>query len=183
MDTQIIETYIAELIDTIKKLDVKKLKQITEVIRRARSEGKTIFIFGNGGSAATASHMVCDFGKNTRREKEPRIKVLALNDNMPTFSAYANDEGYEVVFAEQLKTLGEAGDIVIAISGSGNSPNILAGVKTASEMGMMTVGLTGMGGGKLKDLVDLVLVVESQNIAQVEDAHMIIDHILTTVLR
>ena len=113
---------------------------------------------------------------------KPNLRVMTFNDNMPTFSAFANDEGYDVVFSEPLKSMAEAGDLVIAISGSGNSPNVLNGVKAAREMGLTTIGLTGFAGGKLKDAVDICVVVPSNRIEQVEDVHLVLDHLLTIIL-
>ena len=127
--------------------------------------------------------MACDFGKNTRSADKPRLRVISLTDNLATLTAYANDEGYETVFSEPLKSLAEPGDLVIAISGSGNSPNVLNGVKTAHAMGLMTIGLTGFQGGKLKGLVDVCLVVPSNSMEQVEDVHLVLDHILTILMK
>ena len=181
------KTYISTYLDDLKKvidsLPMDTIQAIYEKIEECQVNGKTIFLMGNGGSAATASHMMCDFGKNTRGTSKPRLKVIALNDNMPTFSAYANDEGYDRVFAEPLISLAEKGDFALAISGSGNSPNVLEGIKTANEIGLFTIGFTGYGGGKLKDLVDLALVVDVDDMEQIEDVHMIVDHVLTGLLR
>jgi D-sedoheptulose 7-phosphate isomerase len=182
MDAQIIDDYLAQVTRAIQTLPRQDLLKVVEVLRSARLEGKTVFVFGNGGSAATASHMVCDFSKNTRQPGKPRLKAVALNDNMPSLSAYANDEGYERVFVEQLITLANPGDVALAISGSGNSQNVLLAVEAARQIGMETVGLTGFEGGKLKDLVETCVVVPSDNIACVEDLHMVIDHVLTTIL-
>jgi D-sedoheptulose 7-phosphate isomerase len=181
-DEVIIEKYLTELASVLKIIPRQPLIDIAEAIKKTRMAKRHIYIFGNGGSAATASHMACDFGKNTRMVDKPNMRVITFNDNMPTFSAYANDEGYEVVFSEPLKSMAEPGDLVIAISGSGNSPNVLNGVKTAHEMGLTTIGLTGFAGGKLKDLVDICVVVPSNSIEQVEDVHLIIDHMLTIIL-
>lgn len=184
MDTKTyINTYFDDLKNVIDALDRDIIQAIYEKIEECQVNGKTLFLMGNGGSAATASHMMCDFGKNTRGTAKPRLKVIALNDNMPTFSAYANDEGYDRVFAEPLISLAEEGDFALAISGSGNSPNVLEGIKTANEIGLFTIGLTGYGGGKLKDLVDIALVVPEDDMEQIEDIHMIVDHVLTGLLR
>jgi len=178
----LIENYLSELSAVLNKIPRQTLLDIVAVLKQARMEKKRIYIFGNGGSASTASHMACDFGKNTRSVDKPNMRVLTFNDNMPTLSAFANDEGYELVFSEPLKSVADAGDVAIAISGSGNSANVLNGVKAAREMGMKTIGLTGFAGGKLKDMVDICVVVPSNRIEQVEDAHLIIDHMLTIVL-
>lgn len=182
-DLMMMEQYLGELQGLLQKIPLARLAEISAALKQARAEGRRIFIFGNGGSAATSSHMACDFGKNTRSTTQGRMRVICLNDNMPTFSAYANDEGYDVVFAEPLKSLAEPGDVAIAISGSGNSPNVLAGVLTAREMGLQTIGLTGFAGGKLVGVVDLCLVVPSNSMEQIEDVHMIIDHMLTMILK
>lgn len=182
-DQEIIEQYLNQLRDVLSVLPRQPLYEILDLLRQARAEKRKIFIFGNGGSAATASHMVCDLIKNARRPDRERMKVIGLVDNMATFSAYANDEGYENVFAEPLEALGEEGDVAIAISGSGNSPNVLRAVEVARRKGLKTVGLTGFSGGRLKDLVDFCLIVPSDRMEQIEDVHLIIDHLLTVTLR
>ena len=178
-----IDTYLTELKRLLDALPRAEIAQIYAKLEECQRAEKTLFVFGNGGSAATASHMVCDMGKNTRGSDKPRLRVIGLADNMAVLSAYANDEGYERVFAEPILSLGRAGDVALAISGSGNSPNILEGIKAAKAQGMFTIGFTGYSGGKLKDLVDLALVVPVPDMEQIEDAHMILDHILTGLLR
>lgn len=178
-----IETYFSDLKRVIDTLPRDVITQVFCKLEECQLAEHTLFVFGNGGSAATASHVVCDMGKNTRGTAKPRLRVLGLNDNMPIFSAYANDEGYDRVFAEQILSLGRPGDTALAISGSGNSPNVLAGVQAAKEKGMFTIGLTGYSGGKLKALVDLALVVPVNDMEQIEDVHMILDHLLTGMLR
>ena len=182
-DLTAIDKYLVQLMRVIEALPREPLLDILKQLRQAQDEKRQIFVFGNGGSAATASHMVCDLIKNTVKPNRARLKVIGLADNVPTITAYANDEGYEYVFARPLESLGEAGDVAIAVSGSGDSPNVLKGVETARRKGLATIGLTGIGGGKLKDLVDICLVVPSDSMEQVEDMHMIIDHLLTTALR
>ncbi|MGI0054697.1 MAG: D-sedoheptulose-7-phosphate isomerase [Thermoplasmata archaeon] len=160
--------------------------RIVPELRRARREGRTIFFLGNGGSAATASHFVTDIAKATMgKTLEPgrRYRCLALNDNVPSITAWANDFDYDLVFAEQLRTLGGAGDVVVAISGSGNSPNVLAAVEVARAGGMFTIGLTGIGGGQLRSMVDVALVVPSNSMQHTEDVHLSICHLLTAYLR
>ena len=163
------------------------VERIAAVFLAARKEDRTIFFFGNGGSASTASHFVTDIAKvaggTEARGKGRRFRCLSLNDNLPGLTAWANDVGYAQVFAGPLRALAEKGDVVVAISGSGNSPNVLEGVKAAREMGLTTVGLTGMGGGKLKDLVDVPMVVPSNSMQHTEDTHLIVLHLLTAYLR
>jgi D-sedoheptulose 7-phosphate isomerase len=178
-----IDTYLTELKQVIDALPRDVIAQIYAKLEECQRAEQTLFVFGNGGSAATASHMVCDMGKNTRGSDKPRLRVIGLADNIAVLSAYANDEGYERVFAEPLLSLGRAGDVALAISGSGNSPNVLEGIKTAKAQCMFTIGLTGNSGGKLKGLVDLALVVPVHDMEQIEDAHMILDHVLTGLLR
>jgi D-sedoheptulose 7-phosphate isomerase len=138
---------------------------------------------GNGGSASTASHFACDLGKNTVIAGQPRFRVLALTDNMAMFSAYANDNGYESVFAEQLANLVNPQDVVIAISASGNSPNVLKAIKLATQTGATTIGLTGFNGGHLGKLVDIEIRVPSSLIEQVEDVHLMLEHLIVTAIR
>lgn len=178
-----IETYFSDLKKIIDALPRETILRVFEKLDECQRNESTLFVFGNGGSAATAQHMVCDMGKNTRGTHKPRLRVVGLSDNMAVISAYANDEGYERVFAEQVISLGRAGDTALAISGSGNSPNVLEGIKAAKEKGMFTIGLTGFSGGKLKELVDLALVVPVTDMEQIEDVHMILDHLITGLLR
>lgn len=126
---------------------------------------------------------MCVIYQRAIRKDKRRIKAFCLSDNLPLLSAWANDTAYENVFAEQLENLIEAGDVAVAISGSGNSPNVLKGVKVAREKGATTVGLTAFEGGKLKGLVDVPLVVPVHNMEQAEDAHLILDHMIAVCLR
>jgi len=166
---------------------VDAVGKIATVFLRARSEDRTIFFFGNGGSASTASHFVTDIAKVAGGTKPlgvgKRFRCVSLNDNTPGLTAWANDVSYAEVFAGQLRALAQKGDVAFAISGSGNSPNVLEAVRAAKAMGLTTVGLTGMGGGKLKDLVDVVLVVPSNSMQHTEDTHLITLHVLTAYLR
>ena len=178
-----IKGYLSALTQVIEIFPVDDLAKITELLQNARDNQSTIFICGNGGSWATAAHMVCDFGKNTRLPEIKRIKVIGLGDNIPSLTAYANDEGYERVFAELLMNLMMPGDLLIAISGSGNSANVLEAAKTAKALGGISIGLIGFNGGQLKALVDHALVIPSDSMEIVEDFHMIVDHLLTICLR
>jgi D-sedoheptulose 7-phosphate isomerase len=163
------------------------VEKIVPIFLRARAEDRTIFFFGNGGSASTASHFVTDIAKVAGgvESKGPgkRFRCVCLNDNVPGVTAWANDVGYSSIFAGQLSSLAEKGDVAVAISGSGNSPNVLEAVTKARAMGLTTVGLTGIGGGKLKDLVDVALVVPSNSMQHVEDTHLVTLHLLTAYLR
>ncbi len=159
------------------------IAKIVPLLLKARDTGRTIFFFGNGGSASTASHFVVDIGKATVRGEGARFRCVALNDNVESLTAWANDTEYARVFSEQLKGLAHPGDVAVGISGSGNSPNVLRGVEMARSLGVTTVGLTGMGGGKLRDLVDVPVVVPSNNMQHIEDVHLLICHLLTSYLR
>lgn len=181
--TKTILNYLSELKDVIDRFPVETLEVFLNVISNAREQGSTLFICGNGGSWATAAHMVCDFGKNTRMEGKNRLKVIGLGDNIPSLTAYANDEGYDRVFVEPLISLMQPEDVLIAISGSGNSPNVLRAIEAANEIGGITLGLTGFEGGKMRDLVTHCLIIPSNSMELVEDFHMIVDHILTICLK
>ena len=178
-----VKMYTGQLTEILNALPEDKFKEINNVLQDARETGRQIFVVGNGGSAAAASHMVCDFGKNTREAGKNRMRAICLNDNIPSVMAYANDEGYEVIFSEQLLALGKPGDVLIAISGSGNSANILKVIETARQMQIKVIGLTGFKGGKMKDMTDICLIVPSDSMEMIEDVHLIINHILAGLLR
>ena len=182
--TDFARQYIAGLKKCLDLLSHDQIAQVIGYLEAAIRSGSRIFIIGNGGSAATASHMACDLGKNTFKERytdpENRFQVMALTDNTPWITALANDLGYDYIFSEQLKNLVADGDLVIAISGSGNSKNILEGINIAKELGAKVVGLRGFDGGKATELVDAFILVESDQYGYVEDIHMVLDHLLTS---
>lgn len=175
--------YVTALHETINQLSKEEIVQVMELLHRARLEGKRVFIMGNGGSASTATHFVCDLAKNTRKEGWPHYKVIGLSDNMALFSAYANDEGYENVFAQQLANLVMPEDIVIAISASGNSRNVLNAVSLAKSVNATTIGFTGFNGGSLASMVDINIHVNSSIIEHVEDIHLMLEHMIVKTLR
>src|SRR6266550_7701665 len=177
------EGYFMELDRVLRRLPYHVVDQITAVLVRAYEENRTVYLFGNGGSAALASHSACDLGKGTAVSGGRRFRVLSLTDNIPMMTAWANDARYEDIFAEQLRNFVEKDDIVLAISGSGNSPNVLNGLKVAREAGAYTIGLTGFQGGKMKDLCDLCLVVPCDNMQFIEDLHVCISHSIFTAVR
>ena len=178
-----IERYLNEVLEMIRGLPRKDIRRVVEAVREAREQNRQLFLLGNGGSAATASHMACDLAKTSLMPGVRRIRAIALTDNVPLITAWGNDASYENVFAEQLANLVQPGDLVIALSGSGNSPNVLRAVKVAKDVGARTVGLTGHPGGKLKGMVDISVVVPSRRIEQAEDAHLILDHLVSVALR
>jgi D-sedoheptulose 7-phosphate isomerase len=178
-----IKTYVSDVSTILGGLPVDSIVQVIGVLEEARREGKRVFLFGNGGSAATASHFAADLAKGAICEGKPRIQAFALTDNLPLLSAWANDTAYENVFAEQLENFIKSGDVAIGISGSGDSQNVLNGITTARAKGATTIGLIGFSGGRLKELVDFPIIVPSRNMEQVEDIHLLLAHIITTCLR
>lgn len=178
-----IQSYVIELKQILDNLSVGLVEQVLTILHEARLENKQVFILGNGGSASTASHFVCDLGKNTRVKGAPNFRVMGLTDNMALFSALANDEGYENVFAQQLANHLQPGDVVIGISTSGNSQNVVNAIQLAKTMDAKTVGFTGFNSGKLGSLVDVDLHVPSHSIEHVEDVHLVLEHLITKALR
>jgi D-sedoheptulose 7-phosphate isomerase len=179
MIKQFTNGYFLELKQTIEEIPMDKVECIVRMIQEAYRNNKYVFIMGNGGSASTASHFACDLGKGTICEGKPRFRVVSLNDNMPLITALSNDFGYDRVFIEQLMNLVNPGDLVISITGSGNSPNILKAVEYAKKQGAKTIGLIGFGGGKLKEMVDEHITVSNINYGQVEDIHLILCHAIS----
>ena len=175
--------YVKGLHDTLDLLPKAAIVQVIDLLHQARLTGRQIFIMGNGGSAATASHFLCDLSKNTRLSAQPHFRAIALTDNMPVFSAFANDEGYENVFAGQLANLLLPGDIVIGISASGKSPNVLKAIELANAMGARTIGFTGFDGGQLGKMVEIQIHVASDCIEYVEDIHLVLEHLITKALK
>ena len=174
----VVSTYLQEMVQIVNRVPQDQVEAIIDVLAEARDRGRKIFLIGNGGSGATASHMANDLVKNTIQPGKPRLKVIALTDNMPIILAIANDWDYSRIFVEQLMPLAEPGDVLLGLSGSGNSPNILKAMDWARENGLKTVGLTGRDGGQLKDKAELVLIAPTDSMAQIEDVHMILSHIL-----
>lgn len=168
--------YFQTVAGVLPRIPGEPVEQIVATLRRAQAEGKRIFTCGNGGSSANASHFVNDMLKSTIQPGRPRLKLVCLSDNISTLTAYANDVSYDVIFAEPLASLAEGGDVVIALSGSGNSPNVLRAMDTAKEMGLTRIGLTGRDGGKLKDNCDICVIVPSDSMQVIEDAHLVILH-------
>lgn len=172
------EQYKAELLQAIERIDLAKVQQAIAWFCEARDEGRQIFVCGNGGSASTASHFACDIVKGASYQREKRFRILALTDSLPTITAYSNDVAYDCVFAEQLKNFARPGDLMMAISGSGNSRNVVCAAEYANSIGCRTIGLTGRDGGKLGGLVQLNLLVDVPHMGRIEDAHMIICHMI-----
>jgi len=177
-DQEFAQNYLADLGSLLPRLDSGQVAQAIQTLRTARDVGRTVYICGNGGSASIASQMVVDIVKGASLRKETRFKMIGLTDSMATLSAYANDEGYETVFVEPLKNFAEAGDVLIAISGSGNSPNVLKAVEYANEIGCHSIGLTSGESGRLRESVTLPLLVPSKHMGRLEDCFFILTHVL-----
>jgi D-sedoheptulose 7-phosphate isomerase len=183
-----IQKYLDEIDRILQNLPQAEIARTIDILTRARTEGKRIFVMGNGGSAAMASHFVCDLGKGTVQEGKARFKIMSLNDNVPLLTAYANDFGYETVFAEPLASLAEPGDVAIAISSSGNSPNVLRAMDVARERGLTTIGITGFEGGQLKEKVDVCVIVPADaqhpdGMQHAEDGQWVVLHAIFVAIR
>ena len=178
-----IEWYLDEVGNILRRLPSGQIGQIIHVLKQARLDCKQIFLIGNGGSAATASHFANDLLKSTVAADKPRMKVIALTDNIPVMLAYANDCGYETIFAEQLDALAAPGDVLVAFSGSGRSPNVLRALDLARRRGLTTVGFTGRDGGGMPERCDLCLVAPCQPMEQIEDVHVVLTHLIYSAIR
>jgi D-sedoheptulose 7-phosphate isomerase len=178
-----IRNYISILQQTMDQLPNQLIADVIGVLQNARLQGNQVFIMGNGGSASTASHFVCDLAKNTRRVGLPHFRVIGLTDNMAIFSAYANDEGYENVFSQQLANFIKPGDVVIAISASGNSKNVINAIGEAQKHSVTTIGFTGFDGGRLGQMVNINIHVNSNIIEHVEDIHLILEHMIVKTVK
>ncbi len=182
---EFIAIYFYEVIRCLESLDKSKLSICIDMLMEAYRKGRTVFILGNGGSASTASHMACDLGKgivqNKDDTKEKRFKVISLVDNTAIMTAIANDISFEDVFVEQLKNLMAEDDVIIAISGSGNSKNVLKAIEYANEYGGKTIGLLGFkNGGRLASKVDCAIIVDSIQYGPIEDIHLILNHLIAS---
>jgi D-sedoheptulose 7-phosphate isomerase len=178
-----VSQYISDLRSALAAVPVEALVHVEEVLLRAWREHRLVFIAGNGGSAATASHWANDLNKGTAVAGQPRFRAIALTDNVPLVTAWANDVAYDRIFVEQLASLFRPGDLLILISGSGNSPNIVAAAQWARERGATVVGLTGGDGGQLRGLVDHCVLAPTHRMEQIEDVHLVVAHALCTALR
>lgn len=178
-----VDDYLTQLASTIKAMPQEDIWAVIEVLYQTWQNGNRVFLCGNGGSAATASHMANDLNKFTISAGKPRLKAISLSDNVPLMTAWANDSRYEDIFSEQLINFVEPGDVLIAISASGNSPNILKAVQTAQAFGATTIGFSGSTGGKMKNQVDYCILVPDDYIGRQEDGHLILDHLISYTLR
>lgn len=177
-NNEYIHEYLADTVEMANSIRESDISMIIELLESARTAGKQVFVCGNGGSAATASHFAVDLGKGASLGREPRFKILCLNDCTPWLTALGNDFDYSRVFVEQLKNFGAPEDILITISGSGNSPNIIEAVEWANENGLITLGLTGRPGGKLGEIASRRVFIESSHMGRIEDGHSLILHVV-----
>jgi D-sedoheptulose 7-phosphate isomerase len=175
--------YLRGIIDVLEQLPVSAIDEVVDRLVQAYQQDRVVYLFGNGGSAALASHAACDLGKGTTSPNRRPFRVVSLTDNISLITAWANDTNYENIFAAQLNPFVQADDVAFAISGSGNSPNVLNGLCAAREAGASTIGLTGFRGGKMKALCDICITVPSENMQYIEDSHLCIMHAVFLAFR
>lgn len=177
------QRFIEENLSAVHTMPVSEILRCGEALDEARQRGARVFTVGNGGSAATASHIAADLMKAAARSGRPAVRIQCLADCVPAITAWANDDSFDVVFVEQLKVHAEPGDVLMAISGSGRSPNVLRALEFAGEAALTSIGLLGMGGGPALALCDSAVVVASDNYEVIENCHMVIGHLLAAYLR
>jgi len=177
--------YFGNYSRVVAELPYANIEQVADELHRAYEQERRVFLFGNGGSAALASHFACDLGKGTTApgNHHKRFRVLSLTDNIPLITAWANDLSYDQVFAEQLRNFIQPCDIAFGISGSGSSPNVLLALQVARESGAFNIGLTGFNGGKMPGLCDICIIIPSHNMQIIEDFQLSITHALFTMVR
>lgn len=180
--TQDIKDYIALEKDVLSRLDVNSINEVLNCLVKTQENGNTVFVFGNGGSGSTSSHFQNDFNKGLSEHLDKKFNFLCLNDNVSTMLAIANDSSYDEIFKFQLEGHLKPGDVVMALSGSGNSKNIIKAVEYAKQCGNTVIGLTGYDGGKLKQMCDISLHVPVNSMQMTEDIHMVFDHLMMSVL-
>jgi len=177
-----LQDYLNKEIEVLKSIDLDQINTVMNVLEEAKDQGKTTYICGNGGSAATASHFVCDFNKGLNDEAS-QYNFVCLSDNTPIMMAISNDIGYEETFRYQIKGRIKAGDIFFGISGSGNSANVVNGMEYAKNVGAKTIALVGYDGGRMRQIADYCIHVNVNNMQIAEDVHMIMDHIMMYTLK
>jgi D-sedoheptulose 7-phosphate isomerase len=175
--------YMTGLCEVLSGLPFHLVDQISETLYDAHLQGRTTYLLGNGGSAALASHMACDLGKGTIAPGRPRFSAVSLTDNVPLLTAWANDFQFEDIFAQQLLNVVEKGDVVFAITTSGNSLNVVKALEVGRDAGALNIGITGFDGGRILGLCDLCLVVPSENVQHIEDAHLCLAHSVFSAVR
>ncbi|MBS3132503.1 SIS domain-containing protein [Candidatus Woesearchaeota archaeon] len=183
---EFIKGYMEQKKKEMDSINPEDVKQVVNVLFDAWKEGRQVFIFGNGGSASTASHFACDLAKGTLQKiydpNEKRFRVISLTDNVAVMTAFANDVSYSDIFSQQLHNLVSEGDVVIAITGSGNSSNIIKGIEMAKRFKAKTIALLGFDGGKVKELVEHHILVKSDHYGRIEDCHLMLQHLISSYL-
>ena len=179
--SQDIENYVSKEIKALQSIDIEAIDATMQLLVETLEAGKNVYIFGNGGSAATASHYASDFNKCVSEHTEKKFRFICLNDNIPTITAIANDNGYDEVFSYQLKERLTSGDVVIGISASGNSQNVLNAVEYTKSLGNKIISVTGFNGGKLKPLADISLHTPVDNMQITEDIHLMFNHVMVSI--
>lgn len=177
------DNYVEMLKSTMDSINREDVQKLLDMIEDTRNNGKHLFILGNGGSAASASHWVCDFGKGINTENSKRLKIFSMVDNSAIFSALGNDFGYETTFSEQMKNFLEPGDLVLTFSVSGSSPNLVEAHRYANEIGAKTACVVADKGGKIIGMSDVAMIVPSTNYGVVEDIHLILGHAISQNIR
>ncbi len=181
------EGYLAELRECLGNIDKEAIHRVIETLHQAYVANRQVFLIGNGGSALTASHIALDLAKTVRgvpaHDSVLGFRAIALTENVGLMTAWANDRDFDCIFAEQLKGLAQAGDVLLAVSGSGNSPNILGAAKSAKQLGLIVIGFLGKGGGQVHDLTDVAVVVPSNDYGIIEDTHLALGHLITRSFR
>ena len=185
MSDEKIQEYLEQQIQSIGTLKESStvLKEIFNILKNARDEKNQVFVMGNGGSASTASHFVADLLKTSITNESNRFKAISLSDNIPVLLAWSNDDSYENIFSNQLENFLQKNDVVIGISGSGNSKNVLNAIQLANEKQAITIGLSGKGGGKLSKLAKTNLTIQSDDMLTIETMHLLVCHLITTIIR
>lgn len=180
---ELFNEYLNSLKETIAELNLSELERIVDALQEAQENARQVFLFGNGGSAATASHFACDLAKQAAVPGKPRLRAISLTDNLAMITAIANDISYDDIFVEQMAVLWNRGDLAIGISASGNSPNVLKATEYAKEHGGKTIGFSGFGGGQLAGMADLNITFSARNYGVVEDMHLVLTHLISQTLR
>jgi D-sedoheptulose 7-phosphate isomerase len=182
MIRDLLRAYIEEEQSLLDGIPLEKIEEVVELLHSACERESRIFVFGNGGSSATAAHLACDLNKGVCSGSQKRFKVICLNDNISTMLAYANDNSYEDIFVEQLKNFLEADDLVIGISGSGNSGNVIKAIEYANENKAISVAFTGFDGGRLLKTARTSILIPASDMQKVEDMHLVMTHMIMQVL-
>ncbi len=173
-----LKSYKEKSLDVMQRISEEEVARLINLLSDAREANRQIFLCGNGGSASTASHFSNDLGKGASWNRDDRFRVLALTDNVSWITALANDTDYSQIFVEQLKNYAIPDDVLIAFSGSGNSPNVVKAVQWANENSVVTVGITGRPGGKLGEMARYPIFVESSHMGHIEEGHFLIQHLV-----